>query len=398
MSITNTFRQIGAVSRLNIANLPKRWVTSLVAIVGIAGVVMVTVGLLSVAEGFRSAMQDKSRPDVVIILRSSATGELDSGFRTEDMQAMEMAPGLARDGNSPMLSPELFAVVDVPRKSTGTSSNVPLRGVRQAAFDVRGNVNIVAGRMFTPGLNEVVVGQGARAIFTGLELGTVLKWGSNNWTVVGLMSAGGGVPDSEIWADLGVVQNSYRRGNFFSTIRARLTDPAQLATFKDTLTSDPRLNVSVKTESEFYSEQSQFFTIFVRYIGFLVGALMGLGAIFGAINTMYNAVSSRIREIATLRALGFGAFPVVVSVLLEALFLGLIGGLIGAAAAFVIFNGLQVATLNWNSFSQVSFGFAVTPGLLRAGIVFALIMGLLGGILPGIRAARIPITTALREL
>jgi len=223
MSITNTFRQIGAVSRLNIANLPKRWVTSLVAIVGIAGVVMVTVGLLSVAEGFRSAMQDKSRPDVVIILRSSATGELDSGFRTEDMQAMEMAPGLARDGNSPMLSPELFAVVDVPRKSTGTSSNVPLRGVRQAAFDVRGNVNIVAGRMFTPGLNEVVVGQGARAIFTGLELGTVLKWGSNNWTVVGLMSAGGGVPDSEIWADLGVVQNSYRRGNFFSTIRARLT-------------------------------------------------------------------------------------------------------------------------------------------------------------------------------
>ena len=311
---------------------------------------------------------------------------------------MEMAPGLARDGNNAMLSPELFVVVDVPRKSTGTSSNVTLRGVRQAAIDVRGNVEITEGRMFTSGLNEVIVGEGARENFSGLELGSALKWGSNEWTVVGIMSSGGGVPDSEIWADLGVVQSSYRRGNFFSTVRARLTSPSALPQFKDALTSDPRLNVSVKSESEFYSEQSQFFTIFVKTIGIFIGALMGLGAIFGAVNTMYNAVASRIREIATLRALGFGAFAVVLSVLLEALLLGLIGGLIGALAAYVIFNGFQVATLNWNSFSQVSFGFAVTPQLLQSGIIFALLMGLLGGILPGIRAARIPITTALREL
>ncbi len=398
MRMGSTIRQIGAVSMLNIVNLPKRWVTSLVAIVGIAGVVMVTVGLLSVAEGFRAAMSDKSRPDVAILLRASATGELDSGFSTEDLQAMEMAPGLASDGQQAMLSPELFVVVDVPRKSSDTPANVPLRGVREAALEVRGNVQITEGRMFTPGLNEVIVGEGARENFAGLELGRTLTWGSNDWQVVGIMSANGGVPDSEIWADLGVVQSSYRRGNFFSTVRARLTSPEALPEFKDALTTDPRLNVSVKTESEFYSEQSQFFTIFVRTIGIFVGVLMGLGAVFGAVNTMYNAVASRIREIATLRALGFGAFPVVLSVLLEALLLGLIGGLLGAAAAYLIFNGFQVATLNWNSFSQVSFGFAVTPDLLRSGIIFALFMGLLGGILPGIRAARIPITTALREL
>lgn len=398
MGLMTTMRQIAAASWLNITNLPQRWISSIVAIIGIAGVVMVTVGLLSIAAGFRAAMTEKSRADLMIILRASATGELDSGFNQQDLQAIEMAPGLARNGNTALLSPELFAIVDVPRKSSGTVANVPLRGVRPIALDVRGNVQIVAGRMFRPGLNEVVVGLGARENFEGLTLGTVLQWGSNEWTVVGIMSSEGGVPDSEIWADLAVVQTAYRRGNFFSTLRARLTSPDALGEFKDAMTTDPRLNVTVKPEREFYAEQSAFLAVFVTTIGVFVGGLMGLGAIFGAVNTMYNAVASRIREIATLRALGFGAFAVVTSVLLEALLLGLIGGLIGAALAYVIFNGFQVATLNWNSFSQVSFGFAVTPQLLQTGIIFALAIGLIGGILPGIRAARVPITTALREL
>ncbi len=398
MSLASNIRQLVAVSKVNIANLPERWVTSMVAIVGIAGVVMVTVGLLSVAAGFRAAMTDKTQPEVVILLRASATGEMDSGFNSDAQQAVEMTQGIARSSDKPLVSPELFVVVDVARKSTGTASNVPFRGVTQVALEARGNVEITAGRMFTPGLREIVVGEGARANFEGLELGRTLKWGVNEWTVVGIMAADGGVPESEIWGDLRVLQDSYRRGNFFSTMRVRLVSPEAFSDFKDALTADPRLNVSVKTEREFYAEQSAFLSIFVTTIGFFVGALMGLGAIFGAVNTMYNAVASRIREIATLRALGFGAIPVIVSVLFEALLLGLVGGVIGAALAYLIFNGFQVATLNWNSFSQVSFGFAVTPSLLQLGIGFALVMGLLGGLLPAVRAARIPITQALREL
>ncbi len=398
MNLTSGIRQVVAVSALNLANLPGRWISSLVAIVGIAGVVMVTVGLLSIAAGFRAAMADTSRPDVTILLRASATGEMDSNFSQDAVQAISAAPGVAAAGNTMLVSPEVFVIVDVPRKSTGTSSNVPLRGVSELAFDVRGNVRIVAGRMFTPGLNEILVGRGALANFAGLELGRTLKWGTREWQVVGIMEADGGVPESEIWADARVVQASYRRGNSYSTVRARLTSPDAFAEFKDSITADPRLNASVRPESEFYAEQSQFFAVFVTTIGVFVGVLMGLGAIFGAINTMYNAVAARIREIATLRALGFGALPVVASVLLEALLLGLVGGVLGAVLAYMIFNGFQVATLNWNSFSQVSFGFAVTPDLLQTGIMIALFMGLLGGILPGIRAARIPITTALREL
>ena len=398
MNVTGGIRQVVAVSALNLANLPGRWISSLVAIVGIAGVVMVTVGLLSIAAGFRAAMADTSRPDVTILLRASATGEMDSNFSQDAVQAISAAPGVAAAGNTMLVSPEVFVIVDVPRKSTGTSSNVPLRGVSELAFDVRGNVRIVAGRMFTPGLNEILVGRGALANFAGLELGRTLKWGTREWQVVGIMEADGGVPESEIWADARVVQASYRRGNSYSTVRARLTSKDAFAEFKDAITADPRLNASVRPESEFYAEQSQFFAVFVTTIGVFVGVLMGLGAIFGAINTMYNAVAARIREIATLRALGFGALPVVASVLLEALLLGLVGGVLGAVLAYMIFNGFQVATLNWNSFSQVSFGFAVTPDLLQTGIMIALFMGLLGGILPGIRAARIPITTALREL
>ncbi len=398
MNPITALRQVYAVSKVNIANLPRRWISSLVAIVGIAGVVMVTVGLLSIAAGFRAAMADTSRPDLTILLRASATGEMDSAFSQEDVQAVATAPGLATLGNSMLVSPEVFVIVDVPRKSTGTSSNVPFRGVSPMAFEVRGNVEIIAGRMFTPGLNEIVVGRGARENFAGLELGRTLKWGTREWQVVGIMAAEGGVPESEIWGDVRVIQDSYRRGNSYSTLRARLISPAAIQEFKDALTADPRLNVSVMPESEFYAEQSRFFAAFVTTIGVFVGALMGLGAVFGAINTMYNAVASRIREIATLRALGFGAIPVVASVLLEALLLGLLGGVIGALLAYLIFNGFQVATLNWNSFSQVSFGFAVTPELLLTGVVIALLIGFIGGILPGIRAARIPITTALREL
>jgi putative ABC transport system permease protein len=251
--------------------------------------------------------------------------------------------------------------------------------------------------MFTPGLNELIVGKGAAGQFSGLTVGSTPKWGRATWTVVGMFEAGGGLAESEIWADVRAVQNVYNY-TAFQVVRARLESAEAFQGFKDALTSDARLDVSVERESDFYASQSEALSMIVRVFGSGLGILMGLGAIFGAILTMYSAVAARTREIATLRALGFGATPIVVSVLTEALLLGLIGGLVGGLIAYGWFNGMQTSTLNWQSFSQVTFAFAVTPALLITGISYALLLGLLGGLLPSVRAARLPITQALREL
>jgi putative ABC transport system permease protein len=365
---------------------------------GIAGVVMVMVGILSMAAGVRAALTETSDPLVAMVLRASATSELDSGFSREDTLVVSESELIARDADEPLVSAELYVVVDVARKSTGTTSNVPLRGVEPRAMAVRGNVRIVEGRMFEPGLNEIVVGRGANAVFAGLDVGSTVTWGTNTWTVVGIMDAGGGVPESEIWADLRSLQSAYRRGSTVQTVRARLVSADAFQSFKDSLTGDPRLNVSVMRERDFYAEQSRLINGLITGVGYFVAALMGLGAVFGAVNTMYTAVASRMREIATWRALGFKSSAVFISVMLEALTLGLVGGLAGALIAYALFNGFRVATLNWSSFSQLSFAFAVTPELVSTGIVYALLMGLIGGLLPGIRAARLPITVALREL
>jgi len=365
---------------------------------GIAGVVMVMVGILSMAAGFRAALSETSDPRVAMVLRASSTSELDSGFSREDTLVIAESELIARGENGSLISSELYVVVDVARKSTGTSSNVPLRGVKPVAMDVRGNVRIAEGRMFSPGLNEIVVGSGARNLFAGLDVGSTVTWGTNTWTVVGIIEAGGGVPESEIWADLHSLQSAYRRGSSVQTVRARLASEDDFQSFKDSLTGDPRLNVSVIRERDFYADQSRLINGLITGVGYFVAVLMGLGAIFGAVNTMYTAVASRMREIATWRALGFKSSAVFISVMTEALTLGLIGGLVGALIAYVVFNGFQVATMNWTSFSQLTFAFAVTPGLIKSGVLYALLMGLIGGLLPGLRAARLPITVALREL
>jgi len=274
---------------------------------------------------------------------------------------------------------------------------VPLRGVNADAVRVHNKVRVVEGRMFTPGLNELIVGRGAEGQFSGLGVGNTVKWGRTTWTIVGIFEAGGGLPESEIWADARAVQDAYNRTSF-QTVRVNLQSADAFQAFKDALTSDPRLEVSVDRESEFYADQSKYLTNFVQVFGGVLGVLMGLGAVFGAILTMYSAVAGRTREIATLRALGFGALPIVISVLAEALLLGLIGGVVGGLIAYVWFNGMHTTTLNWQSFSQVTFAFAVTPALLVTGITYALLLGLVGGLLPSRRAARLPITQALREL
>lgn len=392
------FSQAAAITLVNLRTIKERNGAALAAAFGIAGVVAVFVAVLSIGVGFRRTLAVSGSPDTAIVLRGGSDSEMVSGLLHQDTRVIADTPGILRTSQGPAASSELFVVVDVPKRSTGTAANVPLRGVQPAAFVVRDRVKIVSGRRFEPGKNEIIVGKAALEQFAGLDLGSTLRWGENTWTVVGIFTADGAVSESELWCDASVLQPAYRRGDTFQSVYAKLTSPAAFTAFKDTLTTDPRLDVKVVREDEYFASQSQALSAIINFLGTLIAGLMAVGATFGALNTMYTAVASRTREIATLRALGFGAGPVVVSILVESLLLALAGGVVGATAAYFAFNGYRASTINFQSFSQVAFAFAVTPPLLIGGIVIALLMGLIGGIFPAIRAARMPVITALREL
>jgi putative ABC transport system permease protein len=394
----NWISQTIAITGVTLRSIPQRLGSSLVAAIGIAGVVIVFVAVLSVAEGFSSAMRGTGDPRTVIVLRTGSDTEMTSGFSGEEARLVTEAPGIERGANGPKASPELFVIIGHPLKRSGTDANVPLRGLSPAALEVRPQVRIVEGRMFEPGTSEIVVGRAASQQFSGLSVGSTVRSGETTWQVVGVFEAGGSVAETELWGDARVLQSVYRRGNSYQSVYLRLESVESLQTLKDTLTTDPRVNVTVIREPDYYAQQSQVMQTIIRTIGFAIAVLMGLGAIFGAVNTMYSAVANRTREIATLRALGFGATPVVLSVLGEALLLSLAGGAVGGLLAWLLFDGFQTATMNWQSFSQVAFAFAVTPSLLARGLLYAAVMGLLGGLLPAIRAARLPVTAALRQL
>jgi putative ABC transport system permease protein len=289
-------------------------------------------------------------------------------------------------------------IINLPKRSTGTDANVPLRGVEAAALHVRENLRIIEGRMFTWGRNEVIVGIGAAREFSGLQVGGTVKVGRENWPVVGVFESNGGVAESEVWTDAKSLQDAYHRGDSFQSVNVKLQSAEAFGPFKDALTADPRLSVKVLRQSEHYAEQSQGMTRLITTLGYLIGFLMAIGAVFGALNTMYSAVAVRTREIATLRALGFGSGAVVLALMIESLLLALVGGGIGGGIAYLAFNNFHAATMNWQSFSQVAFSFAVTPRLLVQGIIWATIIGFFGGLLPAVRAARLPIASALREL
>jgi putative ABC transport system permease protein len=397
-AITGWLSQVVVVTVLNLRTIGQRITSSMVAVVGIAGVVAVFVAVLSMAQGFQRTMATTGSPDTAIVMRSGADSEMVSILTIDDVRLIGDAAGVRRNEKGPVTSGELFVIVDLPKRTTNTAANVPLRGVGPNAFAVRPNVRIVEGRRFETGRNEVVVGRGAAGQFAGLEIGRTLKFGEGDWTVVGIFDAGGTMSDSELWCDAAVLQPAYRRGNSFQTVYAKLEAPEAFTRFKDALTTDPRLNLKVLRETDYFAEQSQLVSNLITTLGAGIALLMGIGAIFGAANTMYSAVAARTREIATLRALGFGGGPVVVSVLAESVLLALVGGAVGGAVAYLGFNGLQTSTINWQTFSQVAFAFAVTPGLIVAGIVYAVFMGLVGGLLPAVRAARLPIVSALREL
>jgi putative ABC transport system permease protein len=392
------FKQIIAVSWLNIRTISQRMSSSAVAIVGIAGVVIVLVSVLSMAQGFYAAMSGAGSPDRALVFRTGADDEMTSGVQGPEADIIKQAPGLRHEGNQTLAAAELFVLIDLPKISTGTPANVPMRGVEPTSFPVRAEAKLVEGRMIRFGTNEVLAGRAATRQYAGLSLGSEIKAGQTTWVVVGIFESRGSVAETELWCDVHYLQGAYRRGNSYSSVHARLESPQTFTQFKDWLTSNPQLNVSVKPEVEYYMSQSQTITRLIRSVGFGIAILMGIGAVFGAILTMYTAVSTRTREIATLRALGFNTASVLVSVLAESFGLAAIGGVIGGALAFLAFNGFQTSTMNWQTFSQVAFAFAVTPQLLLQGLVYALVMGLVGGLLPAIRAARLPIASALREL
>ncbi|MBS1817297.1 MAG: ABC transporter permease [Acidobacteria bacterium] len=384
---------------LNLRTIPQRLNSSAVAIVGIAGVVVVFVSVLSIASGFSMAMQGSGSRGRALVMRSGADSEMTSGLSGTEVDVIRQAPGLAREGQLALTSAELYVIIDLPKKSAPTSSaNVPMRGIEPMGVTIRPEVSLIAGRMFRFGTNEVIAGRGANGQFVNLNVGDTVVSGQNRWEVVGIFEADGGVSETEIWCDARVLQGVYRRGNTYQSLLASLETPEAFDTFKDWLTANPQLNVSIRRENEYYAGQSQTLTRLIQTIGFGIAALMGIGAVFGAILTMYTAVATRAREIATLRALGFDTSSVVVSVLVESMVLGAIGGVIGGAAAYAGFNGYQASTINFQTFSQVAFAFRVTPQLLVLGLTYALAMGLVGGLLPALRAARLPIPSALREL
>lgn len=388
--------QIIEITWMSLATIPQRLGSALVIVGGIAGVVGVLIALLAIGEGFQSVLAKAGRLDDAIVLRKGASAELNSGLSRENVVLIAQAPGILRDSTgNPIASAEVVVVANLPKRSSGTDANVEIRGVGPRVWDLRSAARITEGRRFQHGKRELVVGKGAQTEFAGLEVGRTVRLGLQDWTVVGVF-ASGDAHESELWSDPEVLQGAYNRESFQS-VTVKLTDADAFDRLKAALSSDPRLTVDVQRTRDYYATQSEDLTRLIRILGVAIAAIMGVGAVFGALNTMYAAVSTRSREIATLRALGFSATPVVISVMLEAALLALVGGVIGACIAWFLFDNYTASTLGAN-FSQVVFAFKVSPRLILNGLLWALGIGLLGGLFPAVHAARQPVTSALRAM
>jgi len=387
-------KQTLSITLLGLRSIPERLGPSLVIVVGLAGVVAVFTALLAMAAGFQSTLKATGSPDIALVLRGGSQAELNSGLSREQATIIKEAPGVrpGEDGQ-PMASAEMIVIAELLKAGEKTGSNITVRGVEPAAFTLRPQLRIAEGRRFQPGLRELIVGRGVAQQFEGVGIGETIRMRGSDWTVVGVFDSGD-ANESELWADVEVAQSTFNRRGF-SAVRLQLDDAAAIPALKDQLTADPRLNVDVESEEEYYSAQTEQFRKTIGALAGVVTAIMALGAMFAALNTMYAAVGARAREIATLRAIGFGGVPVVISVMIESLILALAGGLIGALLAYFLFNNMAVSTLGAN-FTQVVFQFAVTPELVRNGLVIAVVIGMIGGFMPALRAARQPVTTALR--
>lgn len=382
----------------NLRSVKERWTSAIVAVLGIAGTVGVFVAVLSLARGFKATLVSSGSYDNAIVRRAGSTSEIDSNVPLEQVKIIQDEPGVARNGGQVLVSPETVVIAPFPLVTTGTDANVQVRGITPAALAVRSKIKIVEGQMFQPGLFELVIGRNVSHTYQGLSLGSSVKFGGAKWKVVGVFDAGGSAFDSELWCDAKLLKQAYHRPeDFFNSVTVHLSSPDSLQQFKDAISADPRMSVDIMREVEYYEKQSTLLSTLIRVLGSIVAGIMGIGAIFGALNTMYSAVAERSREIATLRALGFGAGSVVFSFMVEALLISLVGGLLGCIAVLPL-NGLTTGAMNWQTFSHLAFAFRITPFLLGLGIVFALLMGIAGGIFPAIRAARRPVAPALRAM
>lgn len=392
--LTRRGQQTLAVAGVGISSLPQRWGASMVIVIGIAGVVGVLVAMLAMGEGFQATLKGTGSDDTAIVLRGGSQAETNSVITRDQIPLLSSLAGIAKGADGkPLVSPELSQVVNLPTMSDGSDANAQLRGVGTEAWALRPQVRIVEGRKFGAGLRELIVGQGAATQFRGLDVGKQLVLANQQWTIVGRFASGDS-HDSELWADVDVLGPTYQR-TAFQSVTVKLAGSDGFQRLKAALAADPRLKLDVQTTRDYYAKQSEGLTKLIRILGTVIGTIMAIGAVFGALNTMYAAVAGRAREIATMRALGFRGLPVVVAVMLETMLLALLGGLIGAGVAWLVFNGYTVSTLGSN-FSQVVFQFKVSPELLWNGLKWALGIGLVGGLFPALRAARLPVTEALR--
>ncbi len=384
------FRQLLEITAMNLQNLPSRLGSSAVIVVGIAGVVGVMIAILAMAAGFRATLDRGGEADRAIVLRGGSDSELSSAISLAEMNVIASMEGVLD------ASGELYTVADMPKRSTGLDANLIVRGVTPKAFEVHQAVRIVDGRNFQTGKAELIAGRGAHSEFAGIDVGDTLEVRGSQWQVVGIFAADGSAFESELWLDLAIAQSAFRRGDSVSSMRLRADSPARVAELAERVENDPRLDLKLVGEVEFFASQAGGVAEQIEAFGIAVAAIMAIGALFAALNTMYSAVATRTVEIATLRALGFGNVPVVVSVMIEAMALALLGGLLGALVSYLAFNGYTASTLSNVSFSQIAFDFAVTPELVQTGLAWALSLGALGGLFPAVRAAWLPITAALR--
>lgn len=390
-------RQVLSITRMNLLSILERSGSSLVIIVGIAGSVAVMVSLLAMAEGLSSTISSTGEKDRVIILRDGSSSELSSGVAMTEIDTVSSAPGIKAFDGEPMIAGELFAIIDLKKKGAESTSNLPIRGVQPMSFKIRPEVQIIEGRNFTSGTAEIIVGKGANNQYEGLDIGDQIKVRDSFATVVGIFSSNGNVHESEIWADLAGAQGIFRRGASASSMILRLNSPDSFDEVGLFVESYPNLELKVQSERDFYESQSSGAEL-IKVFGQVVGYIMAIGAVFAALNTMYSAVSSRLVEIGTLRALGFKGTTVLLALMIEALILAILGGLLGAAIAYILFNGYTVSTLAGASFSQTAFAFAVTAEVIQEGLVLALFVGFIGGVFPAWNAARRDITEALRSI
>ena len=382
----------------NFRSIKVRWTSAIVAVIGIAGTVGVFIAMLSLARGFKATLVSSGSEDNALIVRAGATSEMTSGFGLDSVKIIQDEPGIARGPGGPLVTSEAVLMAPIPMVSNGADANVQLRGVSPNVLEIRKQIKIVEGRMFKAGLSEIIVGKNATNMYSGLKLGNTISLGSVRWEVVGVFDAGGSSFDSEVWGDAHLLSAAYNRpDNSFQSLTVHLTSPDALRQLQDAISTDPRLNVDVTREIEYYAKQSNRMTTLITRLGGFVALVMAFGAVFAGLNTMYSAVAERGREIATMRALGFGSVNVVLSFLFEALLISFVGGLLGCLAVLPL-NGLTTGAMNWQTFSHLAFAFKITPLLLLLGVAFALAMGAVGGMAPAIRAARLPVATALREL